>query len=65
MKIRSLTFHVLHVSSKTNWSFIRVDTDVGITGWGECSLNGWELLQREFAVQFAAALVGQDRKSVV
>ena len=60
MKIRSLTFHVLHVSSKTNWSFIRVDTDVGLSGWGECSLNGWELLQREYAALFAAVLVGQS-----
>lgn len=53
MKIRSLTFHVLHVSSKTNWSFMRVETENGFVGWGECSLNGWETLQRECAIKFA------------
>jgi galactonate dehydratase len=56
MKIHSLTFHVLHVSSKTNWSFMRVETDAGLVGWGECSLNGWETLQREYAIKLAAEL---------
>lgn len=54
MNIHSLTFHVLHVSEKTNWSFIRVISNDGMTGWGECSLNGWETLQREYVVKFAA-----------
>lgn len=58
MKIHSLTFHVLHVSAKTNWSFIRIKTDSELTGWGECSLNGWEPLQREYTAQFAAAVTG-------
>jgi len=64
MKIRSLTFHVLHVSAKTNWSFVRIEADDGHVGWGECSLNGWESLQREYCTQFAAALVGRDIASV-
>ncbi len=56
MKIRSVTFHVLHVNSKTNWSFIRLEAASGRIGWGECSLNSWETLQREYAVTFAAEL---------
>ena len=64
MKIRSLTFHVLHVSGKTNWSFICVEMDSGLIGWGECSLNGWEPLQREYCVRFAEALKGRTINTV-
>ena len=64
MKIRALTFHVLHVSAKTNWSFIRVETSSGLVGWGECSLNGWEMLQREYCSRFAAELTGKQITSV-
>jgi galactonate dehydratase len=35
---------VVNVSPKTNWTFVAVTTDVGETGWGECSLNRWEPL---------------------
>lgn len=59
MKIRSLTFHVLHVSARTNWSFLRAEMDSGFVGWGECSLNGWETLQREYCQQWAAELTGR------
>jgi galactonate dehydratase len=59
MNIQRLTFHVLHVSDKTNWSFIRVVSSDAITGWGECSLNGWEALQREYALTFAAEVAGR------
>ena len=64
MKISSLTFHVLHVSGKTNWSFIRVETVSGLIGWGECSLNGWETLQREYCLRFAAEVTGTPIVSV-
>lgn len=59
MKIRSLTFHVLHVSAKTNWSFIRAEMDAGFIGWGECSLNAWETMQREYCLRFAADMMGR------
>ncbi len=64
MKIQTLTFHVLHVSAKTNWSFIRAETDAGHVGWGECSLNGWEPLQREYCLRFAAEMTGREIGSV-
>ena len=64
MKIRSLTFHVLHVSGKTNWSFVRAEMDSGLIGWGECSLNGWETLQREYCVRFAEALTARTINTV-
>ena len=59
MKITSLTFHVLHVSAKTNWSFIRVEASSGLAGWGECSLNGWETVQQEYCLRFAAEMAGK------
>jgi galactonate dehydratase len=44
--IATLGFEVLNVSPKTNWSFVRVQTDDGDTAWGEASLNAWEPVQR-------------------
>ena len=64
MKIRSVTFHVLHVSAKTNWSFVRVESDSALVGWGECSLNGWETMQREYCDRFAAELSGHRVDSI-
>lgn len=43
-RIDAIEFHVLHVSSKTNWSFVRVRTSAGLAGVGEASLNGQEPL---------------------
>jgi galactonate dehydratase len=60
MKIAELNYRVLNVSAKTNWSFVQLRTDNGLTGWGECSLNGWEPLQREYANSWWPGLVGND-----
>jgi len=43
-RIEAIEFRVLHVSSKTNWSFVRVHTSNGLSGVGEASLNGYEPL---------------------
>jgi galactonate dehydratase len=48
---------IVGVAPKTNWSFVVAETDDGLAGVGECSLNGWEPLlaarvrmrEREFA----------------
>lgn len=42
--IAALELIIVNISPKTNWSFIAVTTEDGVTGWGECSLNGWEPL---------------------
>ena len=60
MKITDITYRVLHVSAKTNWSFVQVRTGEGISGWGECSLNGWEPLQREYASSWWPGLIGTE-----
>lgn len=40
MKITGVeTFHV-----KPRWIFVKVTTDEGITGWGECDLEGYNLV---------------------
>lgn len=64
MKITQVSYHVLHVSAKTNWSFMRVRVDDAITGWGECSLNGWEPLQREYSARLAGDLAGASISDV-
>lgn len=60
MKITEISHHVLHVSSKTNWSFVRVVLDGDLVGWGECSLNGWEPLQRAYLAKWSGLLLGQS-----
>ena len=51
---------VVNVSPKTNWSFVKVTTGDGATGWGECSLNGWEPLLVAQAQTLAHDAVGRD-----
>ena len=42
MKITGVeTFHV-----KPRWIFVKVTTDEGIIGWGECDLEGYNLVDR-------------------
>ncbi len=46
MKIQRLTSHAVNVSEKTNWFFVKIETDDGVKGWGEASLSGgWEEMQ--------------------
>src|SRR5689334_1311154 len=42
MVVESLVPVIVNVSPRTNWSFVALTTRDGVTGWGECSLNGWE-----------------------
>jgi galactonate dehydratase len=44
--ITSLRCEVLHVSPKTNWSFVVVHGSDGESAWGEASLNAWEPMLR-------------------
>lgn len=56
---------VVHVSPKTNWTFVAVTTDDGATGWGECSLNGWEPLLVASAEMLAQRCVGRTLDETV
>ena len=59
MKIERVEFLVLNVSEKTNWSFLRVTSDSGMTGVGEASLNGWETAQQAYAAELETELMGK------
>ena len=49
MRIAAIEPLVFNVSEKTNWFFVRVTAENGLTGIGEASLNGYEPAQVAFA----------------
>lgn len=65
MKVERIEPLVLNVSGKTNWFFMRVTADNGMTGIGEASLNGWETAQMAHAADFGAELVGKSVEEIV
>ena len=40
MKVTGLRHHIVHPGSGKNLCFVRIDTDEGIHGWGECYTQG-------------------------
>ena len=46
------------------WLFVRIETDDGIVGWGEGSLEGSSAIVRSAIVQFAEYLIGQDASRI-
>ena len=40
MKVTSLRHHIVHPDSGKNLCFVRIDTDEGVHGWGECYTQG-------------------------
>jgi galactonate dehydratase len=63
--IASLSPLVVNVSPKTNWTFVELSTDDGATGWGECSINGWEPLLVAQAEMLAREARGRNREEVL
>lgn len=60
MKIALLEPLILHVSEKTNWFFIRVTAENGLTGLGEATLNGWESAQLALFESVRTTLQGKS-----
>ncbi|MEP6658201.1 MAG: mandelate racemase/muconate lactonizing enzyme family protein [Betaproteobacteria bacterium] len=58
-RIAAVEAVIVNVSAKTNWTFVALTTDEGITGWGECSLNGWETLLSAQIARVASDVVGR------
>lgn len=62
MRIESIEPLILNVSEKTNWVFIRITAENGLSGIGEASLNGWETAQlavlESLSLEFRGKLVG-------
>ena len=59
MKIAAIEPLVFNVSEKTNWFFIRVTAESGLTGIGEASLNGYEPAQLAYAGNMRQEWVGR------
>jgi galactonate dehydratase len=62
--IRALRAHAVGVTPKTNWVFVELETDDGVVGVGEASLNGWEPLLLAYADKLAGTLVGEDEAAL-
>lgn len=63
MRITSVEFLGVNVTPKTNWSFLLVRTDSGLTGIGECTLANQEALLEAEAARLAANVVGGDARA--
>lgn len=60
MRIAAVEFLGVNVTPKTNWSFLLVRTESGLTGTGECTLADHEALLAAEAARVHARLVGED-----
>ena len=47
-----------------NWLFVKVETDAGITGWGEASLENREISVQTEVAELAKGLVGRDPMAI-
>jgi galactonate dehydratase len=65
MKVERIEPLVLNVSAKTNWFFMRVTADNGLTGIGEASLNGFESTQTAYAIDYSKNLIGRRVDDIV
>lgn len=65
MRIERIEPLILNVSPKTNWFFLRMTADNGMTGIGEASLNGWESAQLAYAADIGAQLIGKSIAEVI
>ncbi|HUE75287.1 MAG TPA: galactonate dehydratase [Chloroflexota bacterium] len=59
MKLTRIT-HLFMRVDRQNWHFVQVETDEGITGIGEASLEGRELTVATAVDEFSRYLIGQD-----
>lgn len=60
--ITGIAFHGVNVTPKTNWCFLEVRTEDGLTGVGECTLANHEGLLEAEAARLAARVVGEDAR---
>ena len=66
MKITNLTPYVVPRPSDGHWIFVRVDTDDGLTGWGESGGNaaGTSESVRAALLDLRADLIGRDHSDI-
>jgi hypothetical protein len=63
MKLVSIATHVLNVSARTNWTFVRVRFDDGSEGIGEASLERWESLVVAYAADLGRVLEARCQRA--
>src|SRR5579864_4229571 len=63
-RIAALRTQAVNITPKTNWVFVELVTDDGVTGAGEASLNGWEAPMLAHAAKVAGALTGADERAL-
>ena len=54
----------VHKTAGTNWLFVRIDTDVGISGWGEGSLQYKDAALEAEILDFGKFLEGKDPRRI-
>lgn len=60
LRIAAVEFLGVNVTPKTNWSFLLIRTEGGLTGTGECTLSDHEALLAAEVARIAPALLGKD-----
>jgi len=63
MKLSNVTTYVVHCY-RTNWVFVKIDTDAGISGVGEATLEMKEKAVEAAVLELADYLQGQDPRHV-
>lgn len=63
MKVTAIETHICHCY-RTNWVFVEVTTDAGITGWGEATLEHREATTAEAVQELGRYLVGRDPRRI-
>jgi galactonate dehydratase len=63
VKIRKIDFRGISVTPKTNWCFLEVHTEDGLTGLGECTLANQEGLMAAEVARLNALLRGADARA--
>ena len=56
MKITKIT----PIPCSSRWMLVKVETDAGITGWGECGVWAWQTATAEAVRIFESLLIGKD-----
>ena len=59
MKITDIKVYIMD-AYRTNWTFIKVETDEGLYGWGEASLGTQEMALKGCVEDLKRLIVGRD-----
>ncbi|MEI8311413.1 MAG: mandelate racemase, partial [Verrucomicrobiota bacterium] len=63
MKLLHLTTHVCD-AYRTNWVFVKIETDSGLYGWGEATLECGERTVAQASMELERGLRGRDLENI-